>query len=885
MGAGRAGAIAAAATQAPRAQVEGAASQLDDRASSRARAPRARRGEARRRALRRRPGVAPPLRVGRGARRPGHRCRLHRVVRPRRARAGRRLVGFRRRAAAHARCGDSAARRAATIAAANDQRAPGRIELAPLERQVDVTWTTPHRVDPFSISAEEKAALLLEWNAAALRVHGRELRVERNRLGARVAAGAHQRRLDRAPDLRADRSPAHRHRGERPTRATFRAAAARPAPRAPAGSTSLDLDAGDARARGAKRRSRRSPRRPSSPASGTWCSIPRISGSPSTSRSAIRPSSTARSATRRTTPGTSFLAPPEKVLGKLRFGPEIMQIEANRTEQGGCATCGWDDERCPPKPGRWCATASSSTIRPRASRRRAIASLTGVARSHGCSYAQDWGKIPFQRMPNVSLQPGREDLSEDDVLAAVDRGILIVGNGSYSIDQQRYNFQFGGQAFWEIRGGKKTRMLRDVAYVSRTPDFWNSLALLGGRAHLRARRQLLRRQGPAGPAQRRVARLSDRALSRRHRCSMSVVRPCRPRMDRSARRLDARSRSAQKLCARVLALSRAEAARVAVDDSARGFTRYAVNRITSAGASDDTTVSITSVFGKRLATVSTNRLDDQRRSKTRCAAPRRWPSSRPRTPSTWASSGRRSTSRCRSPPALPAWRTTATRAPQAAAMALDGARDAEVVAAGFVDTVETARALANTKGLFAFHAGPGAAHTLTMRSADGVASGWAGGEATLLSRLDSARITRAAIDKCLGGRAPRDLEPGRYTAILEPTAAGMLLCAPARAPRSARRRRGPLVLLQARRRQSHRRDAVRRAASPSRAIPRSRAPRPRRSIATTGCRADRCAGSTAACCASWSRRATGRASAASTAVGAARATWCCRSTASARSTS
>ncbi len=102
-------------------------------------------------------------------------------------------------------------------------------------------------------------------------------------------------------------------------------------------------------------------------------------------------------------------------------------------------------------------------------------------RSHGCSYAQDWGKIPFQRMPNVSLQPGKEDLSEDDVLAAVDRGILIVGNGSYSIDQQRYNFQFGGQVSWEIRGGKKTRMVRDTAYVSRTPDFWNSLALLGGR--------------------------------------------------------------------------------------------------------------------------------------------------------------------------------------------------------------------------------------------------------------------------------------------------------------------------------------------------------------------------------------------------------------------
>jgi predicted Zn-dependent protease len=98
-----------------------------------------------------------------------------------------------------------------------------------------------------------------------------------------------------------------------------------------------------------------------------------------------------------------------------------------------------------------------------------------------------------------------------------------------------------------------------------------------------------------------------------------------------------------------------------------------------------------------------------------------------------------------------------------------------VVAAGYVDTLETAYALANTKGLFAFHAGAGAAHTSTMRGADGAASGWAGGEATAIARLDSARITRTAIEKCLAGRAPRDLEPGLYTAILEPTAVGMLL--------------------------------------------------------------------------------------------------------------
>ena len=80
----------------------------------------------------------------------------------------------------------------------------------------------------------------------------------------------------------------------------------------------------------------------------------------------------------------------------------------------------------------------------------------------------------------MSLLPGTRDLSEEDVIAATKRGIYIEGDGSYSIDQQRYNFQFGGQTFWEIRDGKKTRMLRDVAYVARTPDFWRSMAMIGG---------------------------------------------------------------------------------------------------------------------------------------------------------------------------------------------------------------------------------------------------------------------------------------------------------------------------------------------------------------------------------------------------------------------
>jgi predicted Zn-dependent protease len=228
------------------------------------------------------------------------------------------------------------------------------------------------------------------------------------------------------------------------------------------------------------------------------------------------------------------------------------------------------------------------------------------------------------------------------------------------------------------------------------------------------------------------------------------------------------------LCSRTLALTRAEAARVAVARRSRGFTRYAANRITTSGESTDLTASVTSVFGKRLATVTTNRLD----------------------PAGLEDAVRRSEELARLAPENPeypgelgpqkyfavAGRGDDAVSPldegvraEAAALALGEARAAGTVAAGFIDDVENVVALANTQGLFAYHAGAGAAHTLTVRSPDGAASGWGGAEATTPSRIDTARIARAAIEKCRRGRPPRDLEPGRYTTLLEPTAAGMLL--------------------------------------------------------------------------------------------------------------
>jgi TldD protein len=173
--------------------------------------------------------------------------------------------------------------------------------------------------------------------------------------------------------------------------------------------------------------------------------------------------------------GTSFLTPDKT--GKLQFGSKIVNFVADRTQPGGLATVKWDDEGVPAQ--QWHLVKDGVFVDWQTT--RDLAPLVGHKKSYGCLHADDWGSVPFPRMPNVSLEPAAGKVSLDDLVGGVDRGILIYGNGSYSIDQQRYNFQFGGQTFWEVRGGKIVGMLRDVAYQSRTTDFWGACDALGGR--------------------------------------------------------------------------------------------------------------------------------------------------------------------------------------------------------------------------------------------------------------------------------------------------------------------------------------------------------------------------------------------------------------------
>jgi TldD protein len=166
--------------------------------------------------------------------------------------------------------------------------------------------------------------------------------------------------------------------------------------------------------------------------------------------------------------GTSFLTP-EK-LGKFRVGSDIVNIVGDRTLPGGLATCGYDDDGAPTT--RFYILRNGIFVGYQTIRDQAH--LVRDKESRACSYADSYDSIPFQRIPNVWLEPAPKTASLDDLIAGVEDGVLIDGRGSYSIDQQRYNFQFGGDAFWEIKGGKRGRMLSRVAYQSRTPDFWQA---------------------------------------------------------------------------------------------------------------------------------------------------------------------------------------------------------------------------------------------------------------------------------------------------------------------------------------------------------------------------------------------------------------------------
>jgi TldD protein len=178
--------------------------------------------------------------------------------------------------------------------------------------------------------------------------------------------------------------------------------------------------------------------------------------------------------------GTSF-ATLDKRESKFQYGSELVNIVADRTQPHSLGAVGFDDEGVPAQ--KWDLIRDGVLVNYQATRDQAH--ILGLDASQGCSYADSWSSVQFQRMPNVSLQAGTTPLAPAQMVTDVEDGIYIVGRGSYSIDQQRYNAQFGGQLFHEIKGGKVTRMIEDVAYQIRTPEFWNACGAVCGASDYR----------------------------------------------------------------------------------------------------------------------------------------------------------------------------------------------------------------------------------------------------------------------------------------------------------------------------------------------------------------------------------------------------------------
>jgi TldD protein len=376
-----------------------------------------------------------------------------------------------------------AAREAAAVAKAHRLARDKAVELAPTQVWPNASWKSDHSIDPWKVSLQEKADLLLRANNAALKVRNVKyvsssltfIKDERNFASTEGSVIAQQ-FVRSQPDV--DITAVATDFSDFQTRGNV----APPAGRGWEYIKEVDLVGNIERwgEEAAQKLSARSVREGKYDLvlhpSHLWLTIHESIGHPTELDRALGYEANLA--------GTSFLAPPRRVLGQFKYGPEFMNIQGDRSQKGAVSTIGYDDEGV--RPDDFLIVKGGIFNDYQTTREQAewldwwYRQKNMAVRSHGCSYAQDWGSVQFQRMPNVSLLPGDANVSWEDLISATDDGIAIVGDGSFSIDQQRYNAQFGGQVFHEIKKGRITGVLKDVAYQLRTPDFWNSMDLIGG---------------------------------------------------------------------------------------------------------------------------------------------------------------------------------------------------------------------------------------------------------------------------------------------------------------------------------------------------------------------------------------------------------------------
>jgi predicted Zn-dependent protease len=227
------------------------------------------------------------------------------------------------------------------------------------------------------------------------------------------------------------------------------------------------------------------------------------------------------------------------------------------------------------------------------------------------------------------------------------------------------------------------------------------------------------------------------------------------------------------LCGRILGFAKADHTRVNIDSGIHGFTRCAINRVTTAGTTEDTSVRLTSVFGKRVASSSTHRLDDAslERAVRDCEALAKIS---PENPEYLPELGAQKFADVNGYYASTGDLTTEARA-RAASLGIKAADSAKAIASSFIDVSAGSRTVATSNGLFAHNSNTGVAYTLTVRTEDGLSSGWAGDEGADWNTIESDRIAEDAVRKCRQWQKKTALDPGKYEVVLEPTAVGMLM--------------------------------------------------------------------------------------------------------------
>ena len=348
------------------------------------------------------------------------------------------------------------------------------IEIEPLPAYTG-RWEMPVKVDPFTIPLEEKVERLLEINRAAL---GKGA----SYCNSQVSAVRERKWLANTFGTRIEQSRVRLHPGFSitlvdPKKGGF---ASRASMRPPRGAGYEHLSEWDAAAEAALavEQAREKMAAPSvTPGkmdlviapSNLWLTIHETVGHPTELDRALGYEANFA--------GTSFCTPDK--LDSLQYGSEIVNLIADRSASGGLSTVMWDDDGVQTA-GKEFPIVKDGVFR---NFQMALGQAALIGReggSNGCAYSDSFDAFPIQRMPNISLQPGKDvAVTAENLIADVEDGIYIYGNGSWSIDQQRYNFQFTGQVFHRIRNGKLDGMFRNVAYQGNSVDFWKACDGLG----------------------------------------------------------------------------------------------------------------------------------------------------------------------------------------------------------------------------------------------------------------------------------------------------------------------------------------------------------------------------------------------------------------------